>query len=781
MRILQPAFLAIILAIPPLVYLTLRAAGRLSSSGLSIARGRAFLALRISAIVLLALGLAGIGLARMTDRIGVLFLLDESESIDSEGYSRALGLVEKVRARLSPRDEASIVRFGATAAFSAIDSSASRSASARAGLDPAARGEGIDTSATDISQALQLGLAQAGGAQRIVLLSDGNENRGSAEEAVAVARALGARIFSFPIVPSAAGAEVTLDDIDAPARVRAGEPHEVRVLARSRAQAQARVSLFRDGTPMGQKIEVLQPGLTSIAFAGLLPDRGLHSYEALVESASDGLLENNIFRVFVEVTGNPQILYVTKPGQQSSALLSALTAQGIDVVVRESSALPSTLAGFLPFDAVILDNAPGYGISYEKMETIEQYVRDTGGGLLMIGGESSFGAGGYYKTPIERALPVDMDVKSQVQMPRLTLIIVADKSGSMGGTVATGETKLEVVKSAAFSAIELLSDFDRAGLLAFDANFEWTVPLTEAGNREQVANELTTLTSGGGTILYPALEEAYRVIAQSQSPLRHIIVLSDGLTNPGEFEALVGKMARDKITISTVAVGEDADKDLLARIAKWGGGRYYATSDPRNVPRIFMTETILVSRGLLIEKRFLPAPGSGSEILKGVSMAAVPPLDGFVLTYAKDGAEKVLSALYDAPLLATWRYGLGKTAAFTSDFRGRWGKSWLAWDQFSRFVAQLVRWIERPSPDEILHPRLTVRGGQGSVVVDAYDGLGAFVNGLEIRGIVLGPAREREEMEVAQTGPGLYSGRFRAERVGDYTITLSARSGESLL
>jgi Ca-activated chloride channel homolog len=767
----SPWLLAIVAVAAPLIVLTVRRA-----SSLSPGRRALFIGLRAAALALLAIALAGPAVGRLTDRLSFVFLLDSSHSIAASERERALALVERVRSRLAPGDSAFLVRFGADAAIESL--APGRAVDAEA--DTA-----VDGSGTDIASALRLGLAEAGragaGAPRLVLLSDGNQTAGSAEAAAAEAGALGARIFAVPLEPAAAPGEVAVTEVAAPARVRAGEPHQVTVLVRSLGPARARVTLLRDGEPAGTREQALTPGENAVVFTGLFPERGLHAWEAVCQAPADAVPENNRFRRLVEVTGNPQVLYAARPGRGSPALLAALAAQAIAVVEVDPSALPGSLAGFLPYDAVILDNVPGFGLSYEKMETIERYVRDAGGGLLMIGGENSFGAGGYYKTPIERALPVDMDVKSQVQVPRLSLVIVADKSGSMGAAVASGEMKIDVVKSAAFSAVELLGPFDRVGLLAFDADVEWTVPLKEAADRELIAAELASLSPGGGTIMLPALAEAYRVLSLQPSPLRHIIVLSDGLTSPGEFESLVGRIARDKITVSTVAVGGDADTGLLRTIAARGGGRYYAASDPRSVPRIFMTETILVSRELLVEKRFLPSVWSGSEIVSGIAPAGIPPLDGFVLTYVKTGAEKVLTALYDAPLLAAWHYGLGRSAAFTADMGRRWAGSWPAWDAFPRFAAQLVRWIERPAPADTLHPRVTLADGRGTIQVDAFDEVGAWVNGLSLAASVSGPALRGEEVRLAQTGPGLYEGAFRAEAVGDYAVTLSAESPGGLL
>ena len=780
----SPAWLLVLLVVPPLIVITVRLMRR-QDGLLSPVRRGAFLLMRSAAIALLVLGLGGLGLARLSDQLSIIFLLDDSRSISDEQRARAAQIIESIRGRLRPGrswggsgDSAYLARFGANTELEPLAAGAPL---------PNEHGE-VDVGATDIGGAIQFSLAQVTeGAPRIVLLTDGNENRGNAEQAATVARSLGARIFPAPLSTRiTAGSavnrgEVSVEDIRAPERVRQGEPHEVTVMVRSRTETRGRVTLFREGLPVATREGMLAPGENAVQFSAVFPQKGLQAWDALVEAPSDVSPENNHYRRFVEVTGPPQVLYVARPGHESPALLAALAAQGITTVERGPAGLPGTLAGYLPYDALILDDVPGYGISSEKMETIAHYVRDTGGGLLMIGGPSSFGSGGYYKTPIERILPVDMDVKSQVQLPRVALVLVVDKSGSMSSPVPTGETKLDVVKSAALSSIELLNPFDRVGLLAFDADWEWTVPMTDAGDVLQIVNDLASLQPGGGTVMYPALEEAYRAISSTTAPLRHIIVLTDGLTNPGEFEKLVRRMAREKISVSTVAVGEDADTALLRNIARWGGGRTYATDDPRDVPQIFMTETTLVTRGLLVEENFLPRAVSAGESIRGISLEGMPSLAGFVLTYMKPGAEMVLSALYDAPLLAEWRYGLGRTAAFTSDFRGRWSRAWLGWDQFPRFVAQQVRWIERPSGGEFLHPRIDVSRGKASIRVDAYDAVGAFVNGLDLSGIVLGPEGERIEIKVGQVGPGLYEGGFDAGRVGDYAVTLSARAGDVTL
>jgi uncharacterized membrane protein len=774
MSVAAPWWLAALALVPVLAFLTFRWL-RQGRTGVSGARGGAFVGLRAAAVALLVAALCGIGLSRFTRRISLVVLVDQSSSVTAAQRADGLKAAEAVRGGLSRGDSVALVRFGAEAEMETLSPG-----------DPIlADAGGVRADATDIAGAIQLGLARAAGsgAPRLLLLTDGRQNRGSAAQAAAAARSLGARIFPVPLGAGdpAAGVEVAVQDVSAPSRVRQDEPHEVTVSVRSRSATRALVTLLRDAEPAATRALQLEAGENVVQFSGSFSDKGLHEWDALVQAPGDGVAQNNHGRRFVEVSGPPAVLYVSTPGRESPSLLSAFAAQGITAVRIEAAALPGTLAGYLPYDAVVLDNAPGYGISNEKMETIARYVRDAGGGLLMVGGESSFGAGGYYKTPIERILPVDMDVKSPVDLPRLSLVIMMDKSGSMGGAASIGEEKLDVVKSAALSAMESLNPFDTVGVLAFDADWEWAVKPTSAGESERIAQDLSTLSSGGGTIMYPALQEAARVLEESPSPLRHLIILSDGLTDAADFEGLVKGMARNRITVSTVAVGADADAVLLEDIARWGGGRTYATNDPRDVPRIFMTEASLAGQGLLMEKSFLPRQTSAAESLRGISVEGMPALKGFVLTYMKPGAEMDLSALYGAPLLASWRYGLGRTAAFTSDLRGRWSGAWLSWDQFPRFISQLARWVERPSDSGILHPAVTVSSGKASLTVDASDTLGEFVNGLDITAVVIAPGGTSSSFGVPQTGPGTYQSGFTAQEVGDYTVTLSAQSEDSRL
>jgi Ca-activated chloride channel homolog len=463
-----------------------------------------------------------------------------------------------------------------------------------------------------------------------------------------------------------------------------------------------------------------------------------------------------------------------------------LTVQGLSPELRRWTELPHALSELLQYDTVILDNAPGLGVSLAKMEAIEKYIRDSGGGLIMLGGDRSFGPGGYYRTPMERALPVNMDVPAKMTIPSLALVIVIDKSDSMGGYIgdasrggrpAQGTTKLELAKMASFSAITLLNPFDQVGLVAFNTDTEWVIPLTEAGDRERIGAKLSGLNHSGGTDVYKGMVEGFHALSQVKAIKKHLILLSDGLTPKADFEGLVRQMAQQRITVSTVALGEDADKWLMSQVADWGHGRYYFANDAESVPRIFTSETILVARTLVEEHTFVPSVRQDHEVLRGIELQDLPPLRGYVLAYPKPAAEVLLVSDKADPVLAVWRYGLGRTAAFTSDLRGRWGKAWVQWEDFGKFASQLVRWTQRKTLRQNMWMDVALRDAKSEITVDLYDNQDEFINNATLAGTVTISGKASTPLALEQTAPGRYKGNFAVNGMGEYFVTVSGTDG----
>jgi uncharacterized membrane protein/Mg-chelatase subunit ChlD len=769
---LTPHYLVLLLSIPGVVWLFWRSATHLPPWRRSLV-----LALRILMIVLVGLSLGGLAIENPTEQVNVIFALDVSDSMGEEARQAALAYVQRAFKQLKKGDQAGLIVFG-------------EDASVELSLQPAPELSRITSTvaprATDVAHAVELAMAQfpAAGKKRIVLLTDGNETQGSLQEAALVAQSLGVEIWSVPLGGSQRPRDVQLDRIMVPARLNVNEPADVRVVVSSQQAASGQLLLFRDQALLGEREVELRPGKNAFVFSDTLEEPGLHRYEAVVNVAGDPVTENNRSVAFVEVFGKAKILIVYGEEGPPTELAQALTVQGFAPELRRWTELPQSLSELLRYDALVLDNAPGLGVSLAKMDAIEKYVRDGGGGLIMLGGDRSFGPGGYYRTPVERALPVNMDVPAKMTIPSLALMLVIDKSDSMGGYIgeasrgarpAQGTTKLELAKMASFSAINLLNPFDQVGLVAFNTDTEWVIPLSEAGDRERIGAKLSALTHSGGTDIYKGMVEGYQALSQVKAIKKHLILLSDGLTPKADFEGLVKQMAQQRITVSAVALGEDADKWLMSQIAEWGQGRYYFANDSESVPRIFTSETILVARTLVEEHTFIPNVRQDHELLRGIPLDGLPPLRGYVLAYPKPAAEVLLLSDKADPVLAVWRYGLGRSAAFTSDLRGRWGKAWVEWGEFAKFAGQLVRWTQRKTPRQTVAMNVAARDGKGHVTVDLYTDQDEFVNSAQLTGTVTVGDQASTPVTFEQTAPGRYEGSFAMQGTGEYFVTVSGQ------
>lgn len=736
---------------------------------------RLALGLRGALLAVLALTLLKPTVPRWVDRLNVMFLLDHSDSVSLAARERAWRFAAEAVKHLRSGDRVGVIVFGEEAA---VDQPlAARTALERPRAEVAGRG-------TNLFQALQLALATLppGQANRIVLLSDGQENAGSALAAAQAAKDQGVDLYYVP-APLTFDQEVVVESLVLPQEVKFGEAFHAKVVVWSLRDAQGRLSLFRNGEFLGSQVVRLNAGKNVFSYRQALETSGIHVYQAAVEADGDTIEDNNRAVGTVVVRGRPQVLLAEKDRSHAQALASALRAHHIDVTVVDAGQIPSQLAALQKYDGVILSNVSSLKLTKAQMVNIRDYVRDHGGGLIMIGGEESFGLGGYYRTPIEEALPVTMEVKQKVEVPSLAVVLSIDRSGSMA--MSTGEekvTKLDLAKEAAHLVVDLMDERNEVGVQSWDTEFVWDVPVRPARDKQAIHHAIATIRAGGGTDGYPALKDAYSVLFERPALLKHVIFLSDGQMTRGDFAGLLRRMAKDKITVSTVAIGKDADLQLMLDIAKWGKGRFYYTEDSQTIPRIFTLETQLASKASLIEQPFKPQlTAPGHEAIQDIDWRGVPPLGGYVATTLKSTAELVLMSHQEDPVLATWRYGLGRAAAFTSDAKAKWAVLWLRWRDFGKFWAQLVRWTLRSGARSDTVATVERRDGVGEVVVDAIDGKGEFINFLDAQVGVVAPNRERMVIDLEQVAPGRYRGRFPAPQEGVYLVGMAQRRGDQVI
>jgi len=491
-------------------------------------------------------------------------------------------------------------------------------------------------------------------------------------------------------LPGREALEVQLSGVVPPAQVRQGEPFHVEIVIDSNHDGETgTLEVYRgDIKAADQKIK-LKKGENRLILKQTIDAGGLVPITARLKGCQDALVDNNSNFALVSAQGKPRVLLLESDPGQARQLVWALREQNIQLEVRPARGAPETLAELSNYDALILSNVPATALSLRQMDAARTYVRDLGGGLIMLGGDQSFGLGGYYKTALEEILPVRSDFQKEKEKPSLAMMLVIDKSGSMGGE------KIEMAKEAARAAVELLGPNDKIGVLTFEGENFWISEPHPCNDKGFVLDRIAALGAGGGTVMAPAMEEAFETLRGTVAKLKHMIVLTDGISAPGDFQGIAQAMAAERITVSTVALGPDADQPLLEEIARLGKGRFYVADDPGQTPQIFAKETVTASKSALNEQPFSAALVRPTRVLAGIRLDEAPFLLGYVITRPKPTAVVILATETGDPLLAWWRYGLGMSAAFTADAKARWAAEWLSWPQFGAFWAQVVRHVMR--------------------------------------------------------------------------------------
>ncbi len=747
------------------------------SRGAARRREALSLSLRIAILVLLIFALAGTELLSGGDNLAVVFLVDYSDSMPNQAKADAFSYVREAIRSQGPDDQAAVILFGGDALVERPMSS-SKSLDAFSSLP--------DTTQTDLAAAIRLGMAMypPGAARRMVLLSDGAQTRGDLLETARLAGAAGVEIIAVPYV-FASDTETVLLDVDAPERLIAGETFDLKVTVRATEPTAAGIRVLDGGQPIYEGSIELDRGVQSFSIPLRSGDPGFANYSVQIVPAVDSYYQNNELAAYSQVAGPPKILLVAPPEGEAlpvsgefrpdeySHLASALSAAGFDVSTVRPTGLPFELTALTSFGSIILVDVPARELSIRQMRALQTYVRDLGGGLVAVGGPTSYGVGGYFRTPLEETLPVDMEIKDEARRPSLTMLFIIDRSGSMSAT-SGGVSKLELAVEAVSRSIELLFPSDRVGVIAFDSEAQWVVPIGDLSQPQDLLAAVGSLRSGGGTDILAGLQAMSRELPNDPARLKHVILLTDGGADPTGIPELVEQMlTQHGITLSTVGIGTDA-APFLADLARVGGGRYHLTENPAAIPSIFTEETTLATRAYIIEETFFPEQASNSPLLAGID--AIPPLHGYIGTTGKQTAQTILASQLGDPILATWQYGLGKSVAFTSDATARWARDWVAWSGYATFWGQVVRSTINENVQSGLSARVEQSSSGSRLVVEAQTQTGLYLNDYQVSANLIAPGGEVQSLDLQQTAPGRYSAPIQAQQQGAYLIRVDALS-----
>jgi Ca-activated chloride channel family protein len=757
----QPWWLLSSIVIVPMVWLARR-----NLTALGALRRAVALVLRIAVVLLLVLLLARPTLVQKNHRATVIVVMDRSQSIPQRLRQAALDYLSKAVTAKRVQDRLAVVDVAEAARISKLPSD---------DVVFGQRNTQLIGSQSRLANGIEMAMAIAppDTATRIILVSEGNETEGDLKQTAQTAAANKIPIDVLPL-RYRYDKEVVFKRLAAPSWARSGQTISLRFLLDSTAAVSGQLLLTLNDKPID--LAPGDPGVTTVSLP--IGSSGMHKFDAVfvpADSSQDRIAENNRATATTQVAGPGRVVVVDEDGTASQAVLAALRSTDMDVQYLPAAAVPDNLALLLGTDAVLLVDTSSAAFTFAQQEMLARYVNDLGGGLIMIGGPNSFGAGGWIGSPVADVLPVDLDPPQKKQMPRGALCLVIDRSGSMTGL------KLQICKVAAAAAVRLLSKLDLVGVVTFDAVSEWWVPFGSAEDKAAICGSIDGIHAGGGTIMGPAMQMALEAMSGADAAIKHVILLTDGQTSDRDVCAkMSAELTAGKITVSTVAVGDGADTALLYGIATATQGRFYHTTDPMQIPEIFVKEAQVVRRAMIVEQTFSPQiVYSLSEALKGIP-SSLPALDGYVLTGPKGGLNQVVVTSHESdPILATCQSGLGRCVAFTSSADSRWAAKWVQWSGFARFWEQVVRWAGKPSQSPECEIFADIQGEEVTVRVEASDAQGRFVQFAGVEGRVFTPDMKSEPLSLTQTGPGQYAGRFMASASGSYVINVKyRRSGD---
>jgi Mg-chelatase subunit ChlD len=759
--LVAPRMLGIALLAPYFLWMV----GR-SLADLPLAQRILSVVLRLAFVVVLALGLARLARTATTQKVCSVYVVDVSDSIPDSMLADARAALAAAASAKPKDDLVRLVTFAQRPRVVAIDD----------GVPKVIERHGPGAGAgTDIAAALQLayGLYPEGYLRRAVVFSDGVQTEGDLLAEANRAKRFGVKLFVVPSKRPVPG-EVAVRELRVPDKVHEQETFDLHADVFSSVPQRVKLSLKQGDVVNGLdgvKLVDLQAGDNDVTFKSRAAVPGEVTYSLDVsDAAQDHFAENNRATAVAAVLGMPVVLYVDGNPARASYLASALAAQQLNVDTFDP--LPTSLREAERYDFIVLSDMPAERVSLAQQETIEQYVRDLGGGFLFAGGENGYGLGGWNHTTIERILPVRMDAEKRRDEPEVAMALVIDRSGSMTGL------PLEMAKQAAKATADTLAPDDLLEVIAFDSQPTRIVRMTPAKHGARIQNDIARIQAGGGTEIFPALDTAYQALSTTRARRKHVVLLTDGQAPQNGIRDLVQAMSAEEITVTTVGLGGGVDETLLRTIAEVGGGRFYRVADPQSLPRIFTRETEMVSRSAAVEEYFQPRVVSPADFLRGVDVASAPFLHGYVATRMKPSpAQEILESELGEPILARWHVGLGWTMAWTSDVKNMWAVEWLRWPEFGPFWGQLVREHMRQKKRQVFDMRAALDPATGHVraVLDAVGVDDRFQNGLEATLTVTGPQPNGETRKVAmpQTAPGRYESDFPLERYGSFLLHAS--------
>jgi len=731
-----------------------------------------FLAVRLIVLLAVILAMAGVSVSKKQKKAETIFLVDVSDSMsgnldDVESYLRA------AISEMPDKNMAGIVAFGKDTAVDQFLTD--KKIFTEFTTEPV-------TIATNIEKAVNAACSMfdEGVTKRLVLITDGSENEGSMNLAATTLKGREIELYTIGMEDSIGGnSEVYIDGLDAPLVIHVGDHYNITVCVKSNVETDATLSLFAGRTAKGQQNIHLTKGTNQFVFEDVGEEGTIAQYKAVIEPQEDTIAVNNTYVTFAEIEARPRVLLVEGTPNEANEFKKVLEAANIDYDTMTPKGVPITLSELNQYKAIITLNVHYDDLRSGFTTVLNSYVKDFAGGYICIGGDNSYALGSYRGTELEQMLPVYMDLQGEKEIPKMVMTFVMDQSGSMTSPSEENSsvTGLDLAKQAAVSGVSEVRSTDEVGVLAFDDNYSWIVPIQDATDVEQLKENIRTIGYGGGTSIYPALQEAYLKTLKSNAKIKHIVLLTDGQDGYNQYDGLLKLINNAGITVSTVAVGSGSDQQTLSYIAEECGGRFYYTDVNNSIPRIFAQEVYLSTNTYLRNEEFYPTITSNNEILDGVMDEGCPALLGYIAATAKPTADVILESDNEDPILTTWQYGLGRTVAWNSDGNNQWTAQYATWENYPMLWSNIIQYVV--SDTELGEDSLEVTK-EGNTAVISYE-TKEYDKNTKVKAVVTDENGNAKEVTLDALKPGRFETTIDMEAIGVYNVSIRKMNGEEMV
>ncbi len=714
--------------------------------------------IRCLVITLLVSALSGVSLTWKLNNVTTLFLIDASDSTYSNRGSME-DFIKEANELKGPKDKIGVISFGDNAQ---VESFVSDQINFN-------KIEGkISGHYTNIENAIAAALSifPDNSNKRVVLISDGEENSGDSRKMALSLQEQGID-FKYHKVEKKLEDEALVEKLEVPERLSLDEEFNIVVTINSTTNQNAKLILNSDRTKLSEQNVQLQKGKNKFVFRDKAVSGGFKGYNVLIEPEKDSQPKNNEASAYTNIVAKPRILVIEDNAGEADELVKMLKASAVDYTLVNARSAPGNIQDMTAYKSIITCNVQIDNLNQGFKNSIESYVKDFGGGFIATGGDNSFALGGYSKTPLEKVLPVYMDMRGKKETPKMAMLLIIDKSGSMSSGVA-GISKVDMAKEGAIRSLDSLRvGRDEIGVLSLDGAYSWVVKRQIINDPKAIEEDIGSIRADGGTSIIPSLQAAYESLKESDAKIKHVILLTDGIAERTGYDALLKNMNDESITVSTVAVGQDSDKQLLSMIANSTNGRFYITDEYSNIPSIFTKETFMAARTYLNNREFTPVITNEHSVLNGVAEGGLPTLLGYVGASQKETARVVLRSDEDDPILTVWQYGLGKAVAWNSDVAGKWNSNYIPWDKNLKLWQNIINFTVENYDNENISLEVAQQGSKGTVNLKNKN----LENELNSTATIISPNGETTDVQLNPIAPGEYSGTFNINENGVYMVS----------